>query len=80
MLQLHDAMKTDSDYQAHAAQETVRFHAGSTWIALTDQVSHAVTSGQHQIEQTFVLPVRRMRAEDTSPLRILEQLKGRRLT
>ena len=63
-----------------AAQERIDFPAGSTWIAFTDQVSHAATAGQYQFEQTFVLPVEAMREPTQSPLRILERLKGRRLT
>ena len=37
-------------------------------------------SGQFQLEQTFLLPVAAMLDEMRSPLRILERLKGRRLT
>ena len=79
MLQLHDAMKADDDFQRTSPQTTVDFPAGSTWIAFTDQVSHAATAGQYQLEQTFLLPVDAMLDESRSPLRILERLKGRRL-
>src|SRR5213594_959648 len=51
------------------------FPAGSTWIAFTDQVSHAATAGQYQLEQTFLVPVQTMLDEQRSPLRILERLK-----
>jgi hypothetical protein len=54
--------------------------AGSTWLAFTDQVSHAATAGQHQLEQTFLVPVEAMLEPDRAPLRILERLKARRLT
>jgi hypothetical protein len=77
MLQLHDRMKTDSSFQATSEQEHVDFPSGSTWIAFTDQVSHAATAGQYQFEQTFLLPVGAMMDESRSPLRILERLKGR---
>lgn len=79
MLQLHDAMKADEDFQRDAEQTTVEFPAGTTWLAFTDQVGHAATAGQYQLEQTFLLPVDAMREPDRSPLRILERLKGRRL-
>jgi hypothetical protein len=36
-------------------------------------------SGQHQLEQTFYLPVSAMIDEARAPLRILERLKGRQL-
>jgi len=79
MLQLHDRMKSDDAYQAGCAQTTVDFPAGSTWLAFTDQVSHAAMAGQYQLEQTFLLPVDAMREPERSPLRILERIKKRRL-
>jgi hypothetical protein len=79
MLQLHDRMKADADFQARSPQSAVDFPAGSTWIAFTDQVSHAAMAGQHQLEQTFLMPVDAMEAPERSPLRVLERLKGRRL-
>jgi hypothetical protein len=79
MLQLHDAMKADDEFQRSCPQTTVDFAAGSTWLAFTDAVSHAATAGQYQLEQTFLLPTAAMLDEGRSPLRILERLKGRRL-
>ena len=79
MLQLHDRMKADTDYQAHAPQTRVEFPSGSTWMAFTDQVSHAAMSGQYQLEQTFLVPVVAMLDDRTSPLRILERIVGRNL-
>ena len=79
MLQLHDCMKADTAYQAAAPQLSVDFPPGSTWIAFTDQVSHAAMAGQYQLEQTFLVPLQAMRDEQRSPLRILERLMGRPL-
>jgi 3-deoxy-D-manno-oct-2-ulosonic acid (Kdo) hydroxylase len=79
MLQLHDRMKEDAAFQRESPQTAVDFPAGSTWLAFTDQVSHAAMSGQYQLEQTFLLPVDAMQQPERSPLRILEQLKGRAL-
>jgi hypothetical protein len=79
MLQLHDAMKGDADFQQTAPQEQVEFSAGSTWIAFTDQVSLAALAGQYQFEQSFLLPVHAMQDPSRSPLRILEQIKQRPL-
>ena len=73
MLQLHDRMKADLRYQQNAPQTAVDFPAGTTWMAFTDQVSHAATAGQYQLEQTFLLPVEAMVDESASPLRILER-------
>jgi len=80
MLQLHDRMKEDEEFQTRSPQTAVEFPAGSTWLAFTDQVSHAAMSGQFQLEQTFLLPVAAMQEPERSPLRILEGLKGRALT
>jgi hypothetical protein len=80
MLQLHDRMKADEEFQTRSPQTAIDFPAGSTWLAFTDQVSHAATAGQYQLEQTFLVPVQAMLDEQRSPLRVLERLKGRRLT
>jgi hypothetical protein len=80
MLQLHDRMKADEAFQKDSTQSRVDLPAGSTWLAFTDQVSHAATQGQYQLEQTFLLPVDAMLDADRSPLRILERLKQRKLT
>jgi hypothetical protein len=79
MLQLHDAMKSDEDFQKTTPQMAMDFPAGSTWLAFTDQVGHAASAGQYQLEQTFLLPVDAMSAPHRSPLRVLERLKGRQL-
>ena len=79
MLQLHDLMKSDTEYQAAAPQTPFEFPPGSTWMAFTDQVSHAAMAGQFQLEQTFLLPIDGMLDPQRSPLRILERLVGRRL-
>jgi hypothetical protein len=73
MLQLHDRMKGDLVFQESSPQTAVDFPAGTTWLAFTDQVSHAATAGQYQLEQTFLLPVEAMVDESVSPLRVLER-------
>ena len=79
MLQLHDAMKGDEAFQKGSPQSRVDLPSGSTWLAFTDQVSHAATSGQYQLEQTFLVPVAALERPEQSPLRVLERLKGRPL-
>ena len=79
MLQLHDAMKADEAFQKESPQSRIDLPAGSTWLAFTDQVSHAATAGQYQLEQTFLLPVDAMAEPERSPLRLLERIKGRPL-
>lgn len=79
MLQLHDAMKADLDYQRDAPQETARFPADSVWLCFSDQASHAAMSGQYMFEQTLHLPLEGLHQPERSPLRILERLAGRAL-
>lgn len=76
MLQLHDGMKGDPDYQKNAPQETVPFAAGSTWVCFSDQAVHAVMAGQYMLEQTLFLPPGSEYDKQASPLAILTRLKG----
>lgn len=79
MLQLHDGMKSDAEYQRSAPQVTMPFPSGSVWICFSDQASHAVMSGQYMLEQTFHLPVSQQYDAEASPLAILSRLTGRTL-
>ena len=79
MLQLHDNMKSDLDYQKNAPQQTMPFPPGSVWVCFSDQTSHAVESGQYMLEQTLHLPASRQYNPETSPLAILRRLTGRPL-
>lgn len=79
MLQLHDSMKSDLQYQKDAEQVTMPFPSGSVWVCFSDQTSHAVMSGQYMMEQTFHLPAAQQYDPDASPLAILTRLTGRKL-
>ena len=79
MLQMHDGMKSDLDYQQDAQQMTMAFPPGSTWICFSDQTSHAVMSGQFMLEQTLHLPALAQYDRSASPLAILSRLTGRAL-
>lgn len=79
MLQLHNTMKADETYQKQAAQIEMRFPPATTWIVYTDCVSHAAMSGQFLLEQTFYLPPDAMVNKENAPLRILENLLGKKL-
>lgn len=76
MLRMHDLMKGDLDYQINANQIEFQFPPNSTWIVMTDHVSHAAMAGQYVLEQTFYLPISGMLNENLSPLRVLERMKG----
>lgn len=79
MLQMHDNMKADMDYQANVEYLAHEFPAGSTWIVFTDHVSHAAMAGQYVFEQTFYLPVAAMHDENQAPQRILERMTQKAL-
>ena len=79
MLNIHNHMKADSSYQKAVNQNEHHFPPGSTWLVMTDKVSHAAMSGQYVLEQTFHLPVSGMADETRSPLRILEKLTDEKL-
>lgn len=68
MLQLHDRMKLDDQYQQKVRKQTIDFPSQSTWIVFTDSVSHAALSGQYLLEQTFYLPIYGMLCPEKSPL------------
>ena len=74
MLHLHDLTKADAEYQQNAPQMQFEFPANSTWIVYSDQVLHAVLSGQHMMEQTLHLPPEYLHYAEASPKKVLERL------
>lgn len=79
MLGLHDGAKADMTWQRNCPQREVAFAPGTTWVMFSDQVLHAVMSGQFMMEQTFWLSPTDQLRPDTSPLCVLERMTGRRL-
>lgn len=79
MLQLHDFAKANATFQQTSPQLRVDFAPGTTWVVYSDQVLHAVLSGQHMMEQTFYLQVNDLKEPERSPLRVLERLSNRNL-
>ncbi|GAB3406372.1 Kdo hydroxylase family protein [Massilia agilis] len=79
MLQLHDAMKSDMEYQKNGPQLTMPFPAGSTWVCFSDQTPHAAMSGQYMMELTAQLPPSEQYDPDASPLAILTRMMGHAL-
>lgn len=74
MLNLHDKMKLNDDYQNNLAKKRIEFPANSTWIVFTDQVSHAALSGKFLLEQTFYLPINCLKNPEISPFELLQDL------
>lgn len=76
---LRELMTTNKEFQGSAPRMTVEFPAGSTWLAFTDLALHGAISGQHSLDQTFLMNPVGMRDPNRSSLRILERLTGRTL-
>ena len=79
MLHFHDWLKENSEYQRNAAATRLEFPPLSCWMVFTDTVPHAVLSGQHALEQTFIVPIGAMVEPDVAPLRVLERMSGKPL-
>jgi 3-deoxy-D-manno-oct-2-ulosonic acid (Kdo) hydroxylase len=80
MRRCHDLMKEDIDFQENTAKQYWEFAPNSSWLVITDCVSHAVLSGHYALEQTFLIPEDALVLPQRSPLAILERVLGRRLT
>lgn len=80
MLHFHDYLKEDSRYQAECPKTRIEFPPMSTWLVYTDGVPHAVMSGQHALEQTFIISRKGLVAQDAAPISVLEKISGRALT
>jgi len=76
MLNLHNHLKEDMQFQATCPKYTWRFPAGSAWMVMTDMVSHSVQSGQYALEQTVIVPFHQMVCPEKSPLRLLQNLEA----
>jgi hypothetical protein len=79
MMQLHNSMKEDSEFQSKCAREEVKFAPGSSWMVFTETVPHAVLGGQYALEQTFLVDPAAMVTPSSAPIAVLEQMAGARL-
>ncbi len=79
MLQFHDYLKRNADFQANCPKYPFHFPPGSTWLTFTDVLPHAVYSGQHALEQTFLIARASLARPENAPVSILERLCGRRM-
>jgi hypothetical protein len=79
MLRFHDYLKENSSFQTSSAKTRMDFPPMATWLAYTDGVPHAVMSGQHALEQTFIISRAALVAPESSPIGVLEKLCGRPL-
>jgi 3-deoxy-D-manno-oct-2-ulosonic acid (Kdo) hydroxylase len=79
MMQLHNAMKENAEFQRTCAKEYVEFAPGSSWMVYTETVPHAVLAGQYALEQTFLVDPSAMVTPESAPVAVLEKMAGARL-
>jgi hypothetical protein len=79
MLHFHDYLKENSQYQADGPKTMIEFPPMATWLVYTDGIPHAVMSGQHALEQTFIISRAALVSPEVSPIGVLESLSGRQL-
>jgi hypothetical protein len=79
MMQLHNTMKEDGEFQGVCAKEYFQFAPGSSWMVYTETVPHAVLAGQYALEQTFLVDPAAMVTPESAPVRVLEKLAGAKL-
>jgi 3-deoxy-D-manno-oct-2-ulosonic acid (Kdo) hydroxylase len=79
MMQLHNTMKEDAEFQRTCARESVKFPPGSSWMVYTETVPHAVLAGQFALEQTFLVDPAAMVTPQSAPIAILEKMASAQL-
>ncbi len=79
MLHFHEYLKRNTDFQQNCPKYRFDFPPGSTWLTFTDVLPHSVHSGQHALEQTFIISKSSLSRAENAPVRILERLYGKPL-
>jgi len=76
MLHFHEYLKRSTDFQENSKKYAFNFPPGALWLTFTDVVPHSVLSGQHALEQTFIIARKSMANPDRAPVAILERICG----
>jgi hypothetical protein len=76
MLDFHNVLKEDADFQARCRKTRWSFPPGSAWMVFSDMVSHAVMSGRFALEQTFIVDLGAMVTPERAPIAVLRRLYG----
>lgn len=79
MLNLHNFLKENEDFQRNCHKDFWEFPSASCWAVFTDQVSHAATAGQYALEQTLIVPQTALVDPQKAPIAILEKLARRKM-
>jgi hypothetical protein len=76
MLNLHNFLKENEEFQKTCPKDYWEFPPNSCWAVYTDQVSHAATAGQYALEQTLIIPRSALVDPEKAPVSVLEKLTG----
>ncbi len=79
MLHFHEYLKRNTEFQENCPKYRFDFPPGSTWLTFTDVLPHSVHSGQHALEQTFIVARTSLANPANAPIGVLERLCGRPL-
>lgn len=74
MLNLHNFLKENQEFQENCPKDYWEFPSHSCWAVFTDQVSHAAISGQYALEQTVIVPRLALVMPEIAPVSILEKI------
>lgn len=77
MLNLHNFLKENEEFQKNCPKDYWEFPPNSCWAVFTDQVSHAATAGQYALEQTIIVPRDALVKAEQSPIAVLEKMTNR---
>lgn len=77
MLRFHEYLKRSTEFQGSSKKYSFNFPPGAVWLTFTDVVPHSVLSGQHALEQTFIIARKSMANPEKAPAAILERLCGK---
>lgn len=76
MLDFHNFLKENSEFQQSSRKDRWEFPPNSSWIVFTDMVSHAVLSGQYAMEQTYIISKDDLVCPEKAPINILRRSYG----
>jgi len=72
MKRLHDTLKDDALFQEDQQRWVYfEFPPYSSWVVLTDIVSHAAVRGQHALVATWIVPLAGCAAPELAPYRVM---------
>ena len=73
MKRMHDTLKDNDAFQADEARNAFfEFPPFSSWMVLTDMVSHACVSGQHALVNTWTVPRASLVLPECAPYAVIE--------